>query len=353
MDAFSDDDCEILTRRNFLKRFGTGAAAFLMHPFVTFNDALKPSAEPLLPAGRILGASINMYDRPSESGKLIKVVWRDLVLPITRATLGDIHPSYNRVWYEINGEGYIHSGNVQPVEILHNPVLPEVPREGLLAQVTVPYTDTVWNPRHPNRYAYRLYYSTTYWIKGVHQDDSGQSWYRVWDDKWGFSYFAKAEHLRLVLPEEIAPLSPEIPAENKRLEVRLEAQAVVAYEYDRPVFMTRVATGARFRDGNYQTPKGSYITNRKRPSRHMAAGDPAASSSYDLPGIPWVCYLTKSGISFHGTYWHNDFGRPRSHGCINCSSSAARWIYRWTLPSVPISEETWAEDTGTTVDVIP
>lgn len=43
----------------------------------------------------------------------------------------------------------------------------------------------------------------------------------------------------------------------------------------------------------------------------MAAGDLAASG-FDLPGVPWVQYITKSGISFHGTFWHNDYGRPRS-----------------------------------------
>ena len=115
--------------------------------------------------------------------------------------------------------------------------------------------------------------------------------------------------------------------------------------------MTRAATGAQFSDGDFRTPKGQYVTNRKRPSRHMAAGDRAAPNSYDLPGEPWVSYLTKSGIAFHGTYWHNDFGNPRSHGCINVSSEAARWIYRWTSPHVPINEIYWSEQTGTVVTV--
>jgi len=84
----------------------------------------------------------------------------------------------------------------------------------------------------------------------------------------------------------------------------------------------------------------------------MADGDWVATGTYDLPGVPWVTYLTKSGISFHGTYWHNDFGRPRSHGCINVTCDAARWIYRWTLPEVPLYKDYQAESFGTRVDVI-
>ena len=65
----------------------------------------------------------------------------------------------------------------------------------------------------------------------------------------------------------------------------------------------------------------------------MATGD-IASNGFDLPGVPWVLYITESGISFHGTYWHNDYGRPRSHGCINLTPQAAKWLYRWTTPTV-------------------
>jgi lipoprotein-anchoring transpeptidase ErfK/SrfK len=127
---------------------------------------------------------------------------------------------------------------------------------------------------------------------------------------------------------------------------------VVAYEGGQAVFMALIASGARFIDADYRTPTGRYTTNRKRPSRHMASGDLAAPSSYDLPGVPWVSYLTEAGISFHGTYWHNDFGKTRSHGCINLLPQAARWIYRWSNPSVPYGEYTWNKDEGTQVDVV-
>jgi len=156
----------------------------------------------------------------------------------------------------------------------------------------------------------------------------------------------------MIQPDEISPLSISVPEDEKRIEILLKEQAVIAYEYDQPVFLARTATGARFIDGDYRTAPGIYITNRKRPSRHMAAGDLAAANSYDLPGIPWVCYLTEKGISFHGTYWHNDFGKPRSHGCINLTPDDARWIYRWTYPLVELDEETQTAKSGTRVTII-
>jgi len=132
-------------------------------------------------------------------------------------------------------------------------------------------------------------------------------WYRLLEDKWKFILYVPAAHMRLVPNNELTPLSPHVPLNAKRLEVRIAEQTVIAYEWDEPVFMTRTATGARFRDGDYSTPIGRHLTFHKRPSRHMARGNQAANG-YDLPGVPWVTYFTEQGVSIHGTYWHNDFG---------------------------------------------
>ena len=157
--------------------------------------------------------------------------------------------------------------------------------------------------------------------------------------------------MRLVTPEEISPLSADVPDDRKRLEVHLTNQLVIAYENEQPVFMTRASTGGHFNNGIFATPQGKAMTFHKRPSVHMAAGN-LASSGFDLPGVPWVSYITESGVAFHGTYWHNDFGRPRSHGCINVPSKAAKWIYRWTQPVVPPEVRYRFLDYGTTVIVM-
>jgi hypothetical protein len=199
--------------------------------------------------------------------------------------------------------------------------------------------------------AYRFYYGTTHWVTGLVTGEDGEAWYRLVDDKWEFEFFVYARHVRLIPASELAPLSPELPLGAKRLVVNRERQTVTAYEWNRPVFITRAATGAKFSNGDFSTPPGYHITASKRATRHMAAGN-LAYNGYDLPGVPWVTYFTQNGISFHGTYWHNNYGKPRSHGCVNLSPQAALWIYRWTLPVVPPESPELTETYGTGVFVV-
>ena len=154
----------------------------------------------------------------------------------------------------------------------------------------------------------------------------GSVWYRLLDDKFEKDYYVPAQHIRLISAEELTPLSPHVASENKRVEVRLDEQLLLAYENGKAIFATRVSTGGKRLSGTYTTPVGSFLTYHKRPTRHMANGD-IASNGFDFPGVPWVLYITESGISFHGTYWHNNFGHPMSHGCVNMPTPEAQWFY--------------------------
>jgi len=80
---------------------------------------------------------------------------------------------------------------------------------------------------------------------------------------------------------------------------------------------------------------------------------------YYLPGVPWVQFfynneVAKSrGFSLHGTYWHNNFGHPMSHGCVNMRTEDAATIFAWTNPVVT-NPKLWAtyptpEDPGTEI----
>lgn len=355
MDELLSSYLKTLSRREFLSLSGSSLLGLFALPFAGQAQRLATASQrdpSILPYGRVTAAKIDGFERPSFRAELKKAYWRDLVLPITGVSLGDEESGHNRVWYQVNNESYVHSGDIQPVDIQSNSAQPQISPDGQLAVITVPFTDAVWSLRQKYRLAYRLYYATTHWIYESVTDEDGEIWYRIDDDKWKIRYYVKATHLRLVTPEDIAPLSPEVPPSEKKLEIRLPEQAVIAYEYGQPVWMARTATGARFRDGDYRTPVGTYMSNRKRPSRHMAAGDGADANSYDLPGVPWVCYLMENGISFHGTYWHNNFGRPRSHGCVNLSTQHALWVYRWTNPVVSLNTQTAIEKDGTMIEVI-
>jgi len=301
--------------------------------------------------GRVTLRTVWVYKLPSRAAEKIMFSQRDALLNITNTAVSDETDAYNRVWYQIGGEGYAYSGEIQPVRTNFNKPVTEVPKEGLLAEISVPYTEAYKQPGQASDVAYRMYYESTHWVKGVTTDVSGQAWYTVHDDKWDKYYYARAEHIRIMSPDELAPISPEVSNADKKIVVRLKDQIVIAYEGDTPVFVAPISSGAILRVGTYTTPAGDFYTDYKRPSRHMAAGDISASG-FDLPGVPWVQYITDSGISLHGTFWHNDFGHPRSHGCVNLSCSAAKWLYRWTSPQVSFNKEFSFKGSGTHVEII-
>ena len=334
-----------LTRRDFLKLSTLGFVG------VVTPQLMRPQSLLTNQQGRVIYNIIKSYDRPSLSGKVVKQYWEDTVIPISEVTIGDGEPDYNRVWYRLEGKGYAHSGGIQPVRTIINQPVADIPHGGQLAEVTVPYTDAVWEVGSYEQVAYRFYYETTHWVIGMTQAPDGSQWYRVLDDKWELVLYVPTRHIRLIPPSELSLISPDLPPEAKRLEVRTKEQLTIAYEWDRPVFVARTATGAEFSNGIFYTPSGRHKTFHKRPSRHMATGN-LANNGFDLPGIPWVSYITESGIAFHGTYWHNDYGKPRSHGCINLTSQAAKWVYRWSLPSVIPNEQYAYDEYATKVDVI-
>lgn len=334
-----------LSRRDFLQLSGVGIGSLFLSPLVKPVDLLNNQQ------GRVIYPHIEVREIPSLSSQIVKQYWEDSILPISEVTIGDEEPAYNRIWYRIGDEGYAHSGGIQPVLTRLNLSTTEIPPGGQLAEVTVPFTDARWRPGEKGLVAYRFYYETTHWVIGLTYDDVGSPWYQILDDKWELVLHTPARHIRLIPPAELRTISPNVPPEAKRLEVRTKEQVVVAYEWERPVYMARAATGAEFSNGKFFTPLGRHKTFHKRPSRHMAAGN-LARNGYDLPGIPWVSYITESGIAFHGTYWHNDYGKPRSHGCINLTSQAAKWIFRWTLPAINPAEQMAYDESGTYVDVI-
>ena len=300
--------------------------------------------------GRVTDRVLWSYDAPNSKAKRVKLYWRDLILPIMNTTIGEDESAYNRVWYETEEGGYIYSGSVQPVRtILNEPQM--ISLKGALGEVSVPYTDAREAADINSSTIYRLYYETVHWIaaSAIRQVD-GSKWYYLLDDKFKQFYYAPAEHIRLIQDSELTPLSPNVPDTEKSVEVRLDDQLLLAYESGNIVFATRIASGGVMRSGTYTTPVGNFITFHKRPTRHMAAGDIAANG-FDLPGVPWVLYITEGGISFHGTYWHNDFGRPRSHGCINLTPQAAKWLFRWTSPTVPPDKEFSYGYVGTKVEI--
>ncbi len=104
--------------------------------------------------------------------------------------------------------------------------------------------------------------------------------------------------------------------------------------------------------GENRTPAGTHHVLFKTPASRMIGGQ--GEDYYDLPGVPFPTFFTQSAAAIHGAYWHNDFGHPRSHGCLNAPAPVARWFWRWTEPSAPyeaIRYDTPRGATGTEIKV--
>jgi lipoprotein-anchoring transpeptidase ErfK/SrfK len=108
------------------------------------------------------------------------------------------------------------------------------------------------------------------------------------------------------------------PNVAKWIEVDLSQQRLYAHEYDKVVFTTRISSGV----AGHRTPIGRFRVWAKVRSQTMSG------PGYRLPNVQWVMYFAGEN-AIHGTYWHNNFGRPMSHGCINATNKAARWLYNW------------------------
>ena len=303
------------------------------------------------PYARILEPATELFERPSKSSPVVKSVWQNAVLPIIDQS--DAPQTGENGWYFLAGLGYLPTDAVQPVE--YAPQLPNenISRQGSLAEVCVPYTTAYFRPEISSQVLYRYYFGSTHWVNKLIYDREGQAWYRIKDDKFPkYERWVKASRLRILTPEALAPISSDIPTEEKNILVELDKQTVTAFEFGLPVFSAPISSGEVSVNTNYQTPTGVFRVGLKRPSQHMLPWD-TTFGDYDLPGVPWVSYFTNQAHAFHGAFWHNGFGTPRSHGCINLKPDDARWIYRWTTPVVqPHDDMEYAESGGTLVEVL-
>jgi lipoprotein-anchoring transpeptidase ErfK/SrfK len=85
------------------------------------------------------------------------------------------------------------------------------------------------------------------------------------------------------------------------------------------------------------TPLGTFTVFKMTPSRFMQGPIPGVSSQvYDLPGVPWNLYFTQGGAVIHGAYWHDHFGQPWSHGCVNLWPDDAKKLYAWSVVGMKV-----------------
>jgi hypothetical protein len=339
-----------MNRREFLKRTGA-AMAWLTLPRLTGPIDLpheRPATQaPPASLGRVATWWRQAVRKePSQQAEWVAWKTRDEILTLYAAIAGEAPWPNNPLWYQTEG-GFIHSGYVQPVENTPSAeVIAEVAEPGFWAQVCVPIAEARWSPT--SLYVgYKLYYGTVYRVVGATLDEDGNWWYRL---KEGITYspgpYVPAWSVRRIPPEAMAPISPG--RTDKWVEINLANQTLTCLEGQAAVFKTGISSGT----WGTATPRGEHRILYKRHTSRMIGGD--EGSRYDLPGVAFPVYFTWSAVAIHGTYWHNDFCRPHSHGCVNVTNDAARWIFRWVEPVVAYDEyeKRSTPEEGTTVVVV-
>lgn len=228
-------------------------------------------------------------------------------------------------------------------------------------------------------------------LSGKARIKAGERYYQTLKDK---TVWLRARDIAVA--EKPSTLPTPASKGEKWVDISLRQQVLVLYEGQTPVYATLVSTG-RDRLGDPKTtlatPRGSF----RLTSKHIAAAmdseenssvaggakatptpkSPSAAatiarlkaaeakgeklseddarrlanikkgrdpeygitmrrgaSDFELRDVPWIQYFA-AGYALHGAYWHDVFGTPRSHGCVNLAPIDARYVFMWTDPPVP------------------
>jgi hypothetical protein len=331
-----------LTRRRFLSLAALGTLHALMpKPVLAGREDYEEFDSPPKDYGRVISYRQPVRSAPDAAARIVRWLSRDEVVRLYASVEGTPPWLSNPTWYWVGG-GYVHSGYVQPVDTTPNTeIIREVEPPGFWAEVSMPYVQGSWGPG-ANPTAHRLYFETVYRVIDAKADDTGTWWYQLAD---GITYgspgfWVPAASMRHFPPEALSPISPG--RTDKWMQITIDTETLVCYEGERAVFTTRTASGV----WGLGTPWGEFTVLYKRHTRRMVGDD------YDLPGVPFPVYLTHSGVAIHGTYWHNDYGRRHSHGCLNIPSRDARWIFRWVDPVADYNETTTEAPKGAGTPII-
>ena len=340
------------TRRDFLKLGGMGLGSMAFSPrlggFSGFDDSNLV---------RVATESVSVHSQPNDESRIVSTWYRDELVHVYEEIVAD-EPSYNPVWYRVWG-GYMHRARLQKVKILYNHILPALQEgERRLVEVTVPFVQP-WRVTKAfgwQQLGFRLYFGSVHWAEAIEEGPTGDPWYRIYDDLTGFPYHINAMLVRPIPLDDLAPISPEVEVQHKRIDVDLTTQTLTAYEYDQQMLKATISSGIpsglRAVNGiSTKTPQGEFRILDKMPAKHMGDGNLFADADdYELPGVPWTCFFTAQGHAFHGTYWHENFGVPMSHGCINMRTEEAKWLFNWALPAHQIGR-TFNRGFGTLVQI--
>ena len=370
------DNKDLISRRKFLEKGLIGLGGISIAPMFKSERLFLDE----FPNDKYLGRNtvylpytLPIRSKPYADADIVRYLDEDEVVVWNREVIGG-YPTgrTNRKWVE-TPEGYVYSPSLQPVKNVPNEPITSLPQygeePGMWVEVTVPYVNlTLDNPPAKSPWLnevstnlWRLYYSQVMWVSEIAVDENSNLMYKV-EEKYGSYgdiFWADARAFHIITEEEIAPINPN--STDKKIIVNVNQQNLTCYEGSTEVYYCQVSTGKKLDAlGNpvdsWATPVGNHWVWRKSISTHMSGGGAGATEEgYDTMGIPWSTLIEGEGVAIHAAFWHNDFGTPKSHGCVNTTPEDAKWIFRWTTPDIPYydGDITDTENySGTKVEVI-
>jgi lipoprotein-anchoring transpeptidase ErfK/SrfK len=177
-------------------------------------------------------------------------------------------------------------------------------------------------------------------VTGIVQQD-GHTWYKIgfdgqirYPERITSDWYVAADYVNVFFDagERVTTRGINVSS-TKRIVVDISKEILYAYDGGTLFMQEPISTGLEFTP----TPLGMFAVYRKTPSSYMQGPVPGVSDQYyDLPGVPWDLYFTYDGNAIHGAYWHNKFGQPWSHGCVNLPLTQAHALYEWADLGTPV-----------------
>ena len=335
-----------ISRRSFLKIASLSLGGLGIKPWrKLFTIPDFPTAERL---GRVCEGKIEVKAKPDYGSETVEILYEDAVLPWIKEVVGTWPWRNNQRWVE-TPNGYIWAPYLQPVSV--EPVEPVARLHqmdglvGMWVETSIPFVDAIldngpprsawWRFRLENGLPYRFYFSQILFVDQIKTDSDGHVWYRI-NERFGNPgdiFWARAEAFRPITEDEVSAINPEIEDKRVVVDVNWNVQTLSCFEGASEVYFCRIssgkAEGATPISGNYSP---GFMIWRKLYSIHM--GGNTAAGGWDVPAVGWTSLFHGDGVAIHSTYWHNNYGEPMSHGCVNVSPEDAKWIFRWVKPSV-------------------
>jgi len=155
-----------------------------------------------------------------------------------------------------------------------------------------------------------------------------------WDKNIKFGYYNNRIVLLPSSPLAYTTLDQRVLSavtnDEKWIEVNLTDQKLRAYEGNKLIYEFLVSSGMPWTP----TVTGDFRIWYKTRWTRMSGGSKEAGNFYDLPNVPFNMFF-HGDYALHGAYWHNNFGHPMSHGCVNIGIPDAEKLFYWTSPVVP------------------